>query len=88
MRTKGIHRVNRSRMGDSKIGVISGQIALWNGNPKNDAFKIWGHVGMVVTIKGVTENHYNIADPDGVLEPIFATKRLIDEVSVKWKQLR
>ena len=83
-----MHRSDRSGMGDLKIGVIKGQIALWNGNPRNDTFKIWGHVGMVVTIKGITENHYNISDPDGVLEPIFVTKRLIDEVYVEWKQLR
>lgn len=71
-----------------KIGVIKRPIIFWTGPNMEDKQDEWGHIGMPVIIKGLTESHYNISDPAGVLNPIFAVKDRIEELIIKWKRLR
>lgn len=74
-------------MDDIKIGVIKKPIMIWK-DINSGAGCEWGHVGMMVIIKGISDTHYNIADPAGSLEPMFAIRRLIDEIQIEFKRMR
>lgn len=74
-------------MDDYRIGTIKRPIVFWTGTNMEDGYE-WGQVGMMVIIKGLSDNHYNIADPAGLLEPIFALRQLIVEVPIEFKRIR
>ena len=75
-------------MDNYKIGVIKKPIIFWSGIDQDDKDSEWGKIGMQVIIRGVTDNHYFISDPTGVIEPIYALKYLIEEFTIKWQRLR
>ena len=73
---------------DLKIGIIEEPLIWWTGMTSEDRHE-WGHVGMVVIISDlITKDHYNIKDPDGVLNPMFASKKLIQEIRIEWRNIR
>jgi hypothetical protein len=76
-------------MGGVKIGVIKEPIMIrWRDNELRENSSEWGYVGMPVIIKDISQHHYNIEDLYGVLNPMFANKKLINEVEIEWKQIR
>ena len=76
-----------------KIGEITGEIMIWanqdpdypnHGSEKHQ----WGHIGMPVEILEEYNFHYFITDFNKTYEPIYALKKLIDIIDIKWKQLK
>ena len=69
------------------IGVIKRSITHRKGNIQGPIFE-WGHVGMIVIIKDITNNHCEIFDPDNVLNPIFTTTNAVEKIIIKWQRLK
>jgi hypothetical protein len=74
-------------MENIKIGVIKKPIIIRK-DINSDAGCEWGHVGMMIIIQGISDNHYNIADPAELLIPILALRNLIEEIQIEFKSIR